>query len=183
MNHQECHSHQNHRRTVLTRAVDHLLDLSYVLLLGGVLTYRRAFRATSIGVRALVVRGNEVLLVRHRGGLLPWGLPGGALGKRETLVEAVRREVHEEAGCEVHVERVHGVFYSACGDYKNCIILFVCSPLSELRPPAFDIEIADARYVPLCAPGAGVDIGTRARIAEYLSGAAAPLDQGWGPPH
>lgn len=180
-----CRNNYDHRHTtsLSMRAVEHLLGVNYAVLLAGVLTYRRAIRATSIGVRALVVRGEEVLLVRHRGGVLPWGLPGGALGGDETLVEAAQREVREEAGCAVRVECLHGVFHSSYQGYKNCIVLFVCSPLSELRPPTFDIEIAEARYVPLRAPGGGVDIGTRARIAEYLSGEPAPLDQGWGPPH
>ena len=39
----------------------------------------RVLRPRAIGVRVVVRRGDEFLLVHHRGGAAPWGLPGGAL--------------------------------------------------------------------------------------------------------
>ncbi|MBC8077390.1 MAG: NUDIX hydrolase, partial [Chloroflexales bacterium] len=32
-----------------------------------------------MGVRIVAMRGDEVLLVRHRGGRTPWSLPGGGV--------------------------------------------------------------------------------------------------------
>lgn len=56
-----------------------------------------------VGVGAVVWHGERVLLVRRgrppRAG--QWSLPGGAQQLGETVAEAVRREVREEAGIEV----------------------------------------------------------------------------------
>lgn len=45
-------------------------------------------------------RQGRVLLVRHSYGHGLWGLPGGAVGRREDPAEAARRELREEVGCE-----------------------------------------------------------------------------------
>ena len=56
-----------------------------------------------IGVGVVVWHGDRVLLVRRgnppRSG--HWSLPGGAQQLGETVAEAARREVNEEAGLEV----------------------------------------------------------------------------------
>ena len=56
-----------------------------------------------VGVAAVVVRGDEVLLVRR--GTEPlrgsWSLPGGLLELGETMAEGVAREVLEETGVRV----------------------------------------------------------------------------------
>lgn len=65
-----------------------------------------------IGVAAIVLRGDQVLLVQR--GREPakglWGLPGGMLELGETVAEGVRREVLEECGVEVEVGPLVGVF-------------------------------------------------------------------------
>jgi 8-oxo-dGTP diphosphatase len=65
---------------------------------------RREYPAAPIvGVAGVVVRGNEVLLIRRgREPLLgSWSLPGGALEVGETMAEGVAREVFEETGLRV----------------------------------------------------------------------------------
>lgn len=56
-----------------------------------------------IGIGCVVLRGDQVLLVRR--GKPPrigsWSLPGGAQHLGETAEEAARRELHEETGLEV----------------------------------------------------------------------------------
>ena len=64
-----------------------------------------------VGVGAVVLRGEHVLLVR-RGGQPSsgkWSLPGGMVELGETTVDAIRREVTEECGCDVRVIDVAGV--------------------------------------------------------------------------
>src|SRR5207249_7666979 len=64
-----------------------------------------------VGVGAVVLRGDRVLLVR-RGGQPSsgkWSLPGGMVELGETTVDAIRREVAEECGCDVRVVDVAGV--------------------------------------------------------------------------
>ena len=50
----------------------------------------------------------RVLLVRvaRRG----WEMPGGQVEEGEDLVTALKREVQEESGCEIEVERLLGVY-------------------------------------------------------------------------
>lgn len=67
--------------------------------------------APRVGVGAVVFHGDRVLLVR-RGrapGAGKWSLPGGLVRLGERLVDAVRREVAEECGCQVRVVDIAGV--------------------------------------------------------------------------
>ncbi len=62
-----------------------------------------------IGVNALIFDEGRVLLA-HRRDIDWWNLPGGGMEIGETLEEAVRREVREETGLMVQVERLVGVY-------------------------------------------------------------------------
>jgi ADP-ribose pyrophosphatase YjhB (NUDIX family) len=125
-------------------------------------------RPVTIGVRALIVRGDMVLLVRHRAGRQPWGLPGGGVARYERLAEAARREAKEETGVTVRIERLQGLYDSFHDGMSNYIAVFVCAPLGDPRPPR-SLEIAEAHFFPLRAPPADIDPGSRRRIEEYLA--------------
>lgn len=62
-----------------------------------------------IGVYALIFDDGRVLLA-HRRDINWWNLPGGGMEIGETVEEAMRREVREETGLEVQVERLVGVY-------------------------------------------------------------------------
>ena len=63
--------------------------------------YYAVFRPITLGVKVMLVRGNEVMLVRHS--YQPgWFLPGGGVKRNETLVEAIHREANEELGATLH---------------------------------------------------------------------------------
>lgn len=133
---------------------------------------RRAVRPTELGVRAVVVRGERLLMVRHRSGAAPWSLPGGGVNRGEDLAAAALREVREEGGCAARVERLLGMYYQNAHGFNNHVAIFVCAALGEARPPIADIEIVDARFfLPQDIP-ANSDPGSLRRIAEYRQGLA-----------
>jgi 8-oxo-dGTP pyrophosphatase MutT (NUDIX family) len=52
----------------------------------------------------------NILLVRQAAGLKLWTLPGGKVKSGESLVKALKREVHEETGLRVQM-RQSGAYY------------------------------------------------------------------------
>jgi NADH pyrophosphatase NudC (nudix superfamily) len=96
----------------------------------------------------IVRRGDEVLLVRpHRG--THHVLISGFLEAYESVEEAAVREVREETGLEVAVERVLGSY--SCRPIGKNQVFVVC----VARPAGGDLrlseELADARWFPLTA--------------------------------
>lgn len=88
---------------------------------------RRVLRCPSCGwidwynpaptVSVLILRGGRVLLVRRafapsRG---TWDVPGGFIERGETAERAARREVREELGVRVRIERFVGIFPDTYG--------------------------------------------------------------------
>jgi 8-oxo-dGTP diphosphatase len=137
-----------------------------IWLRGGVWRLRQP---TLLGVRALIVRDDAVLLIRHRSGKQPWALPGGGVERNERLTDAARREAREETGAPIRVEQLLGM-YERFGDrISNYVAVFICTALGEPHPPR-SLEIAEARFFPLDRLPAGADEGTRRRVAEYLAG-------------
>ena len=65
-----------------------------------------ASESPRVRVAALMVKDGSVVLVRHRAGEKIYHLlPGGGVGYRETLEEALLREIREETGLEATIGR------------------------------------------------------------------------------
>ncbi|WP_322493963.1 NUDIX domain-containing protein [Chloroflexus sp.] len=128
------------------------------------------FRPRAIGVRVIVQRGDELLLVRHRGGAKPWGLPGGAIDHGEAPAEAARREALEESGCPVTVTGLHGVFHYVAHGLSDYVIVFTAVADGPPAPPRGDIEICDAQFFYPDRLPTGIDAGSARRIAEVQRG-------------
>ena len=103
---------------------------------------KRERTAFLIGVFALIFQGREHVLLGRRRDYDIWNLPGGGLQQGETVTEGIVREVAEETGLVVEVERLVGVYSKP---YRNEVVLtFECRPMSEeLRPSG---EAAEWRY-------------------------------------
>ena len=88
-------------------------------------------------VAACVRNANYQILLQNRGDERGWGLLGGAIEIGETLEEAVVREVKEESGYDVKVEKLIGVYSNYKDKYPNgdeaqtITVLFDCSILKE----------------------------------------------------
>lgn len=108
-----------------------------------------------VGVGAVILQGDEVLLVRR--GKPPrkgeWSLPGGAVETGESLEEACRREILEETGLSVELLSRCAVLDRITRDdwdrvqYHYVLIDYACRPIGGALSPASDIT--DAQWYPL----------------------------------
>ncbi len=157
-----------------TTIKDTALSFAYTTLYMLRAALRRASGTAVVGVLALIVQDNRVLLIKHRGGIFPWGLPGGGVHPTETPAAAARREAHEETGCIVRLERLHGFYYHQYHNYRDCLFVYRCTPLTDIAPPIWDIEIATARYFPLDQIPRETNLVSRNRIEEYRATMDSP---------
>jgi ADP-ribose pyrophosphatase YjhB (NUDIX family) len=146
-----------------------------VARLGGFIN--RIRRPVTLGVRA-IVRDSEgrVLLVRHT--YVPgWYLPGGAVDRGESVIEALTHELLEEANVRMlAAPRLLGICFNAHAGSDHVALLEV-TEFEQTAPKSADHEIAEARFFPLDALPEGTTPATRARLDELLSG--GPISPIW----
>jgi len=102
-------------------------------------------------VMAVIMQDKRVLLY-ERGiepGLGLWDLPGGFVEHMEHPEEALKREIREELGTEIHDVRYFGVYMDRYGDeiFSTLNIAYLCE-LSGI-PKSNSNEINKIRYFPL----------------------------------
>lgn len=137
---------------------------------------RILLRPLTLGVKIMLVRDEQVLLVRHTY-LSGWFLPGGGVKRSETLEEAARREAWEELGAKLEEVRLFGI-YSNIRSYRNeHIIVFICDSftLSDKQ----DYEIAESAFFPFQSPPPNINNGSHSRLKEYLQPLSAPRARTW----
>lgn len=100
-----------------------------------------------VGAVAVILNdAGQVLLFHHtyRKGQ-PWGLPGGWLNHEEESFDTIVRELREEAGITIAVERL--LYAGTSKQYPRVDIAYLCRHVAgEFRPSA---EVSEARYVDL----------------------------------
>jgi len=67
----------------------------------------RVIQTFEVGIKALLMRGAELLLVRENTPEREWELPGGRIDVGEELLppsEVLRREIREELGSAIHFD-------------------------------------------------------------------------------
>jgi ADP-ribose pyrophosphatase YjhB (NUDIX family) len=138
----------------------------------------RVYGPRTIGIRGIVVdeRGH-VLLVRHSYGPPTWHLPGGGVKRRESLLEALGRELREEVGVTVTGRpELHGVFSNMTEGKSDHITVFV---VRQWRGAEADsAEIDSARFFDPATLPDEVSPGTRRRLDEWHRG-DAPAGFSW----
>jgi 8-oxo-dGTP diphosphatase len=77
-------------------------------------------------------RDGEVLLVRTEG--RSWECPGGTVDEGESLLTGLAREVREEAGVEIEIDRLVGLYVDV--DPHRIVVLFRGSWLSGEPTPS-----------------------------------------------
>src|SRR3984957_19279241 len=137
--------------------------------------YWRFARGMTLGVRGVVLDGdNRGVLVKHRY-VSGWHVPGGGVEVGETFRDALCRELLEEGRIEVLGEPVlHGVFFNSHVSRRDHVAIYVVRHFSQDRLPEPNREIVACGFFDSGALPAETTQGTRLRIAEVLEN-RAPL--------
>ncbi len=102
-------------------------------------------RVPALVVHQAVIFSEQGVLLTVRSDLRGWELPGGHADPAETGEEALRREVLEETGVEVAVERLVGG-YERTGFLPHTARVYRCRPLGGSPRPS--IETPVVRWFP-----------------------------------
>jgi len=108
-----------------------------------------------VGVGALIFKDGRLLLVRRgaKPGQGRWSIPGGLVELGERVHDAVVREVKEECGLDIEVERLVDVFDSITRDEKGRVQyqFVVINFLAKIKGGSLKNadDVLEARWVPL----------------------------------
>ncbi|MCP2014134.1 ADP-ribose pyrophosphatase YjhB (NUDIX family) [Deinococcus sp. HSC-46F16] len=109
---------------------------------------KRALAAPRIGVGCIVLRGDEILLVRERG---RWSLPKGGLETGELVQEGARRETYEETGLVVELRDLAFIVEFQAQTWGHHLQFFYTGREvgGSLAPRDPDRDVQEARFVPI----------------------------------
>jgi 8-oxo-dGTP pyrophosphatase MutT (NUDIX family) len=140
--------------------------------------YWRFRRGMTLGVRALVLDGQDrVFLVKHSY-VEGWHLPGGGVEVGETMLQSLARELMEEGNIEiVGKPALHGAYFNARISRRDHVTLYVVREFRQEAPPRPTNEIVATGFFSIAALPADTTPATRARIAEVFFG--APMSDRW----
>ncbi len=146
------------------------------ILYFGFRIYTFIFRPVRMGVRVMMIKDGQVLLVRHTY-TAGWFMPGGGLKRGETLEQAARREAEEEVGAELKELQLMGA-YTGFKDWKtDHNIVFICHEFTLNGKQ--DSEIAESRFFKLDELPDELWPGHRNRLEEYRRGVEHPRFGEW----
>lgn len=126
----------------------------------------------TLGVRAVIhdPAANAVLLVRHT--YVPgWQFPGGGVETGETMLEALARELREEAEIGLTAPPLlRSVHFNRGASRRDHVALYLATSWERLGTKLPDLEIAEAGFFALDALPEAVSPATRRRLDEIFGG-------------
>lgn len=125
----------------------------------------------TIGAFAIIFDAAGQVLLSHRRDMDAWNLPGGGLEAGEMPDECVRREVREETGLEVVVERLVGVYGK---NYRNELVFaFACGVVGGALSQSNEAD--ENRYFPIDCLPANTLLKHAERIVDALRENSQPI--------
>jgi len=121
----------------------------------------------SIGVRVMLIRDEQVLLVKHSY-QDAWYFPGGGVKRGESLAEAARREAMEEVGATLGDLELFGVYKNSLPMRTDHIAVFLCRDFTFSRTN--DWEIEKLELFPFNDLPESTSPGIRHRLDDYIAG-------------
>lgn len=90
------------------------------------------YQTPKIGTRAAIFKDNKMLLVQESDGL--WSIPGGWCEVNLSVKENVIKEIKEEAGVDITVEKIIAIHdsnkhYKGLYPYGISTVFFLCKPV------------------------------------------------------
>jgi ADP-ribose pyrophosphatase YjhB (NUDIX family) len=129
-----------------------------------------------VGSSAVIADGEGRILLHRRADSGNWALPGGAMELGETLAESAIREVREETGFAVRVDRIVGIYSDpghvfAYGDgevrqeFSICLACTITGGTRTVSTESTDVQF----FAPADLPALQIHQSIRTRIQDYLS--------------
>jgi 8-oxo-dGTP pyrophosphatase MutT (NUDIX family) len=126
---------------------DRLTAAAYRAASRVLVVYRFVRRPTIHGVRCVLLRGDDVLMVRHTYGDRRWSFPGGRGRGGEPPEETARREMREELRLDIDGWRVCGELAFTGDDRATHDVICLVADCPEEPDPNLG-EIAELRWFP-----------------------------------
>lgn len=136
--------------------------------------WARIRRGLTLGVKAVVRNeAGEILLLRHS--YVPgWHLPGGGVEPGETALEALARELMEEAAVEMLAPpRLHGLLLNANLAGRDHVAVYVIEHFRAGTANVPNREILEIGFFALDSLPEDTTAATRRRLVEVREGRAA----------
>lgn len=134
------------------------------------------FIRRTVGARALVIKEKKILLVKHT--YMPyWYIIGGGVNSKESPLQAISRELQEEAG--VHTlgpPALFGIYYHIHQGHDDYVVVYICKDFKE-EDYICPHEIMEKRWFPLDKLPEDISHGCLRRIQEYLK--LKPVSDQW----
>jgi len=135
-------------------------------------------RNRKLVVAALIRDGGRTLVSRRRADQampLLWEFPGGKVEPGEAPEAALIREVREELGCAVRVDRIHEVVFHAYAEFDLLMLVYACTITDGVPAP---VEVAEVAWVETTRLPTLDLLPADFPLARALAAAAAATDAG-----